>query len=365
MIPIDYVCFMNQTGYAQAALTNVLALDASERYDVRLNCVHTMKSDAFTPDMYRKLQALAQKEQHPAAVQIFHVIPDMHRRVDSRLKKNIGYATFETFKPPVRWVSTLNQNDAVICPSDFNCKVFKNQGIRRPIVHIPHGLDVSKWNKDVAPMFSHKEFTFLFVGTWRKRKGYDLLIEAWIKAFGKDDNVRLVIKTDKTDKAKRDTERILSSFEKESAPILFESEVLSEAQMPSFYKSADCLVSPNLGEGFGLPPLQSMAVDVPVIVTNFSGCCDYASGDRCTLLEPDGFLLHDSMDDIPQFAGQKWPRLRIEDIADSMRSVVDDYEAAKEKSAKAYKFVQEEYSYARIVEKFDGMMESVYSVRAV
>lgn len=362
MIPIDYVCFMNQTGYAQAALANILALDASGRYDVRINCVHTIEKKSFSDTMYRKLQALSHKEQNHNAIQIFHLIPDMQRRVDNRLRKNIGYATFETFNPPSRWISTLNQNDAIICPSDFNCKIFANSGVNRPIVRVPHGLDLSVWNDKVSPLYRHREFVFLFVGTWRYRKGWDLLIHAWAKAFDKNSNVKLIIKTDKTDKAERRVESELFSIRNNLAPIYFEKQILSESLMPSFYKSADCLVSPTLGEGFGLPSIHSMAVDVPVIVTNFSGCTEYANENTCTLIEPDGFLFHDMMDDIPQFSAQKWPRLRVEDIANAMRSVVDDYKAAKIKSRKAYEFVHKNFGYDKIVSYFDKMMEQVYGV---
>lgn len=365
MIPIDYVCFMNQTGYAQAALTNVLALDASGRYDVRVNCIHTIQKDSFSESMYRKMQSLANKTQNPNAVQIFHLIPDMHRRVGNRLKKSIGYATFETFKPPARWISTLNQNDAVICPSEFNVKTFEKQGVRKPIIHIPHGLDMNKWNKDVLPLYKNDDFVFLFVGTWRKRKGWDILLDAWAEAFNSNDKVRLIIKTDKVDKAKRETADRMKIFGEDLAPILFESNIFSNDQMPSFYKSADCLISPNLGEGFGLPPLQAMSVNVPVIVTDFSGCCDYAREDRCILIKPNGFLHHDMMDNIPQFAYQKWPRIKTSDVSSAMKLVVDDYDSAKDKSEKAYNFVNRNYGYDKMVEKFDYMMESVYGVNPI
>lgn len=362
MIPIDYVCFMNQTGYAQAALANILALDASGRYDVRVNCVHTICKESFSASVYRKIQHLAHKEQNPSAVQIFHLIPDMQRRVDRRLRKNIGYATFETFSPPARWISTLNQNDAIICPSEFNCKIFANNGVNRPVVRIPHGLDISIWNERVPRLYSHREFVFLFVGTWRYRKGWDLLLQAWGKAFDKNSNVKLIIKTDKTDKAEKKVESELFSIRKDLAPIYFEKKILKESLMPSFYKSANCLISPTLGEGFGLPPIQSMAVDIPVIVTNFSGCTEYAKNDTCTLIEPDGFLFHDMMDNIPQFSAQKWPRLKVDDIAKAMRLVVDDYDGAKVKSKKACDFVHKNFGYDKIVSYFDKMMEQVYGV---
>lgn len=362
MIDIDYVCFMNQTGYAQAALANILALEASDKYSVRLNCIHTMQKDAFSEHLYRRLHSLTLKTQKANATQIFHLIPDMQRRVDNRLKKTIGYGTFEAFKPPVRWISTLNQNDAVICPSEFNERIFRNQGTNRPICHVPHGIDLNIWHPEVEPMYQYSDFTFLFMGTWRKRKGWDLLLEAWAETFKPGDGVRLVIKTDKVDKAKNETDVKMSGFGKDYAPIFFESEIFSEGQMPSFVKSADCLISPTLGEGFGLPPVQAMSVGVPVIVTNFSGCCDYASESNCTLIEPSGFLHQDIMDNIPQFAGQKWPRLKVRAISEAMKSVVDDYKGTREKAANALQMVKDTYGYDSIVKNFDNMMESVYGV---
>ena len=59
MIPIDYVCFVNQTGYAQAALANAFALDDSGKYDVRINCIHNKpQGQAFSREEYSRIRAL-------------------------------------------------------------------------------------------------------------------------------------------------------------------------------------------------------------------------------------------------------------------------------------------------------------------
>jgi len=361
MISIDYVCFVNQTGYAQAALANAFALNESGKYDVRINCIHQKpQGQAFSRGEYNRIRSLMAKPQNTNAVQVFHCIPDMHKRV-ANLRKKIGYATFESFAPPSRWIAALNRCDAVIAASKFNKNTFENKGVTRPIFHIPHCIDLNRWNGDVDPLTQHDRFTFLFVGTWRKRKGWDLLLEAWAKEFGEEDGVQLIIKTDRVDRAEREARAYLQQFKKDYAPVLFEKKVLDEKGMPLFFRSADCFICPTLGEGFGLPAIQSMAINLPVIITKFSGCCDYADEDRCYVLEPSGFMVHECLDSIPQFAAQKWPRIKVSDIREAMRLVIRNKEQNRCKTDRAYDFVQENYSYSKIVEKFDNMMESVYS----
>jgi glycosyltransferase involved in cell wall biosynthesis len=147
------------------------------------------------------------------------------------------------------------------------------------------------------------------MGTWKERKGWKHLIEAWFREFDVGDNVRLVIKTDKITQSRNDIERLKSSLgfsKKETAPIVHETRVLTEAELPRFIKNSDCLVSPTLGEGFGLPGLQAMALEVPVIITNFSGCTDYATSETATLIEPTGYRLIQELDTISQFSNRKW-----------------------------------------------------------
>jgi len=365
MIPIDYVSFINQTGYAQAAVANIIALHESGKYDVRINCIHkTINRSAFSRPLHQKLVELTKKPQNPRSVQIFHTIPPMHRRVHN-LRKKLAYATFETFSPPKEWITYLNRMDGVIVASKFNQKTFTHHGVKRPISHIPHAIDFRLWNEDVGKMHNHDRFTFLFVGTWRKRKGWDLLLEAWANEFSSLDNVQLIIKTDRTDRAETEAKNYLRRLKKDYAPILFEKEIFDETAIPSFFRSADCFICPTLGEGFGLPAAQSMALRVPVIITNFSGCVDYANDERCTLLEPNGFMIHDCLDNIPQFSNQKWPRLRVEDIQSAMRNVIKSPKHIADKADRAYDFVRENFSYDRTVSLFDDMMERVYSANTV
>ncbi len=356
---VEWVGFFNRTGYGQAAAANVLAL-AESGYRLRINCMHRKpEQEVFSAPDYQKLLSMSLQPENQSAIQVLHCVPLMYHRI-SLLQRKIAFATFETFDPPNEWVTLLNRCDAVLCPSEFNVDQFRRVGVTRPIFCLPHILNLSIWK----PCGQHRpsgEFRYLFVGTWRRRKGWEALLEAWFSEFAASDGVRLVIKTDKTDSAIQDVEAIKKSFQKkETAPITFERGIFNEEQMADLYRSVHCSVFPTLGEGFGLPAMQSMAVGTPVIVTNFGGCREYAKPDNCTLLEPSGFMVHESIDPIPQFAYKKWPRIKVSTVQEAMRGVLSNYEAAQKKADKACGFVHANFGYRNFSDKFDQVMETVY-----
>ena len=45
---------------------------------------------------------------------------------------------------------------------------------------------------------------------------------------------------------------------------------VSEAELAEIYRLADCLVFPSLAEGFGIPPVESLAVGTPAVVSKYT-----------------------------------------------------------------------------------------------
>ena len=68
---------------------------------------------------------------------------------------------------------------------------------------------------------------------------------------------------------------------------------LSRLQMRDVLMGADAFVLPTRGEGWGLPVVEAMAMALPVIVTNTSGCSQYLTQENSFPLTPtpttDGF----------------------------------------------------------------------------
>ncbi len=353
---IDYVGFVNRSGYGRATKNTIHALCQSDNYDVKLTLVGIIeKLSSSSKDFFNKL--ICKKGSHDR-IQILHTIPDMYHRFPKRIK-NVGVAVYETFEPPKHWVAVLNTVDAVIVPSLFDAEIFKEAGVKKPIFHIPHCIDIKQFHPSIQSMFSYKKFTFLFLGQWKERKGYRELLAAWVRTFSFEDPVQLVIKSDRPRVVNAYVKRVLSRCDRKPASIVIDSKFYTDEELPSFIKSAHCFVSPTMGEGFGLPGLEAMALGIPVIITNHSGCKDYVTEENCFLLTPERFERRASMDGIPQFSNKRWAVISVDQISDRMRYVFEHPEIAKKKSIIGSNLVKTNFNYRVLVKAFDKLMENL------
>ena len=361
-IKITYACFLNQSGYSQAAQGYILALNETGEFDIKIRIFGEKPAKpAISDENYEIFMEMVKKEEDTDRILIYHCIPTMQKRI-KKVNKNIGMVTYETYSPPEKWVEILNQNDAIIVPSNFNYKIFSHMQIKKPLYYIPHCIDKNIYNKDVKPIREYDRYTFLFMGIWRDRKGTKQLLEAWLKEFKESDGFQLLIKTDKTKKAEEYIKHLKSELgiNKGFAPIIFENKVFDEKELPNFIKSVDCLISPHMGEGFGLLGLQCMALGIPVIITDFSGSQDYANETTATLIKPKGFIFRGNMDNIPQFKNKKWAFIEVKDIQKNMRYVIENKEKVKIKANVAYSEVRSKFSYERVSKLFIEMIKELY-----
>ena len=58
-----------------------------------------------------------------------------------------------------------------------------------------------------------------------------------------------------------------------------------EEDLPGIYSMADAFVFPSLYEGFGIPPLEAMACETPVLVSD-KGALPEITGGRCLQVDP-------------------------------------------------------------------------------
>lgn len=130
--------------------------------------------------------------------------------------------------------------------------------------------------------------TFLHVSSCFPRKGVDVLLDAWYRAFGADDNVQLIIKTFPNPHHDIDGELARRrQRHPEGAPIILINADLSAAAIRALYQRAEALVAPSRGEGFGLPMAEAMWCDVPVITTAGGGQRDFCTPETAWLIDFD------------------------------------------------------------------------------
>lgn len=158
-------------------------------------------------------------------------------------------------------------------------------GVKENVALSPHiyAMNQLKMKYEVTDNY------ILFVGTLQPRKNIKRLIEAFAeviknKKFPKD--LQLVI----IGKKGWQYEEILEApgrLEISERVLFLES--IGNEELPEFYKHALCMVLPSLYEGFGLPVLEAMKYDCPVITSNVSSLPE-AGGDACLYVDPEDTL---------------------------------------------------------------------------
>jgi|19_taG_2_1085344.scaffolds.fasta_scaffold02669_3 glycosyltransferase involved in cell wall biosynthesis len=363
MDKVEWVCLTNTTGYAQSARDYIFAL--KDHYDFRVLSLDNKPDESVVFEKtYETINKLRHKPFQEDAVQVFHCIPDMQRRrrwIRNKCKKTVGFATFETHDPPKHWVHILNHNDAVIAPSQFCVDVFKEAGVETPIIRVPHIVNTDVYKTDVEEMLPSDQFTFLYIASFRDRKNYTELLKAWYSFFADKDDYRLVLKTDFGDMLRNLVIKTCQGHMPDNVVIL--DHTMHEKEIPMLIKSADCMIHPSLGEGFGLPPLFAMAMNVPVILPDHSGLVDYATEDNAFIMKSgDPVLPKATMDNYPQFRKCLWPTVDYLTIYKAMDTILRNADdMIEEKTEAAYECVTQNYSYSNARNHFEKLMELLRS----
>eukprot|EP01034_Spumella_vulgaris_P022691 gene22691-28841_t len=149
---------------------------------------------------------------------------------------------------------------------------------------------------------SEGRFEFLSVFKWERRKGWDVLLDAYWSAFDQEDDVVLRIRSYLPSfiRGERNITLTIADYAlttrgvplDQLASVVWESgplpsrlsDSLTRADMRDLLGSVDAFVLPTRGEGWGLPIAEAMAMALPVIVTNYSGPAAYCDDSNAYLL---------------------------------------------------------------------------------
>lgn len=201
-------------------------------------------------------------------------------KTDPNAIVNIGYTMFEGNTVPKNWVNFCNMMDCVIVPSSFCKTIFSIAGINNVQI-VPLGV-----NKNFHPnKKQNNRFVFLSIGTWVDRKGWDILLNAFVKEFDGHNDVILQIKTSDSTKCEKDLVCDYLGTLPKLPKIAICNAKLNEDLIPKLYQQADCYVLPSYGEAFSLTYLEALACGIPVIATNYGGHLDYLDNTNCNLID--------------------------------------------------------------------------------
>jgi glycosyltransferase involved in cell wall biosynthesis len=211
-------------------------------------------------------------------------------------KRRTVILPWETTYAPHEWVAPANGLDAVWAISDFSRKSLTNSGVYpEKIVALPLGVDHGVFCPEGPKIFwgqfgvPEGAFVFLHAGALDRRKGTDLLLEAYSQAFTKDDNVLLVVKNNSFARSLGDLKSRWDAeygWQEQAPRALFFEYEMTETELARLFRAADLGVFPYRAEGgFGLVPLEMMACGTPVLVSEFGAPPEYL------IEEPGRFIL--------------------------------------------------------------------------
>ena len=194
---------------------------------------------------------------------------------------------------PQEWIAPMRDLvDEIWVPTAWLKDCYVASGIPEgKVVVVPNGVDgeVFRPEGERFPLRTTKTCKFLYLGYTIHRKGIDVLLEAYVRAFRAHDDVCLVIKgLGSGGYGAEDLPAILarSRAEDPQGPeIEYLADDLDETQVAALYRTCDALVLPYRGESFGLPIVEAMASGLPAIVTGRGAAMDYLRGD-CAYLVP-------------------------------------------------------------------------------
>jgi len=213
---------------------------------------------------------------------------------------------------PEQWIRWAKDVDEVWVPNEWVYDAFDSAGYTDNIEIFPYGINFEyrptaydctscrgkHTGKHVnSDCLNDDKFTFFSVMRWYHIKGVDVLIEAFLREFSGDEDVRLFLKTTSNNNFEmNNVGSLVSKFADEigvtNPPELgIRTEMMGEQKLMDLYGLADAFAFPSRAECVGISWAQAMHAGTPVITNDWSAMNEYISDDEAILIN-DGDVKH-------------------------------------------------------------------------
>lgn len=348
------------SGYADEARNFLFALDGSSQSVAARELRWNDRVAVLPPDRERTLARLLGAPEPENAVHVWHILAP-HFQVQPGAAANVGRTMFETDRLPPGWADACNRMDAVWVPTEFNRATFTSAGVAPEKLRVvPGAIDMARYDPGAEPLRINgsRGFNFLSIFDWSLRKGWDVLIRAFVAEFRADEDVALLFKVHSS--FGTSLESIVRSVESflidtlgrspDKIPdIVFQDANIPDARMPGLYRAADCYVMPTRGEGWGRPFMEAMAMGLPAIGTNWSGQTEFMNAENSLLLDCTVVQVPEAgWREIPTYQGHRWAEPSVERLQRLLRQSFEDRNGGLILGARARHDIAENYNYATI-----------------
>lgn len=268
--------------------------------------------------------------------------------------KRLGFPIFELESFSNEEKASLKCCDKILVCSEWAKQVVDSHNLGVDVSVVPLGVDTNIFKPSTV---CRKEKTVFFnCGKWEHRKGHDILLECFNRAFTPRSNVELWVMCDNPflpDLSRAWEHRYKTSPLGDKIRIV--PRVRSHQDVYDVMKQVDCGVFPARAEGWNLELLELMACGKQVIATNYSGHTEFCNDENSLLVNVES--LETAVDNIWFHGDGLWANLdkeQIDSIVEKMQYV--HKRKSEGEDIRNYKGIEtaEKFTWSNTVDKLLG-----------
>lgn len=329
----------------------------------------------------KELQTAAHKEMEYDLVFISAVPEHYQAWIDREEGKIvIGFSIWETTALPGHWPPLLNQLDYLIVPTEWNKKLYRQQGVTVPIVVIPHisQFEGKITDPDSLPERKNKKYRFYTISTWTERKQMIKNVEVFLNTFADSEPAELMIKTSADDimrpkwripkimrqryHSPEDTlNEYLAGTHRSPNITLIADDHLSDRKIQEIHAIGDCYISLCRTEGWGMGAFEAAFFGKPILMTGFGGQTDFLPGDKAWLVDYHLVPVHDKQAPNSYSTNQKWAKPDLDDASSKMRYIYENREEARHRGKSLKSYVESGFNKEKTIKKLIKFIEMLHS----
>jgi glycosyltransferase involved in cell wall biosynthesis len=248
-------------------------------------------------------------------------------------------------RTPEEFANFLSIADVVIATDMWEKKLYEEAGLKNVKV-VPYGVDTSVF----IPRPKKPPIEILYCGRLLVYKGFLQVIEAMNRVLEKHGDVRFRVHGYIDTNWEGDTEiaKALTKLQRKyGTRVVLEHTWTLPWEMPQVYEGAHILLFPSGRASFGIPLVEAMSMEIPVITTSY-GSHGEVVGDAGIRLEPKV-----EVQVREKWRGQGWVNTVpcIEDIFDAVTRLVEDEALRSKLGEEGRKRVKEKFENKDVVDK--------------
>jgi glycosyltransferase involved in cell wall biosynthesis len=236
-----------------------------------------------------------------------------------------SFPFFEIDKLKTKEKYHLNSCDNIFVASAWAKQVLEQNDIIKPIYIAPLGVDLDIFKPSEHNIkIENDNYIFFHIGKWEHRKGQDFLIKAFESAFDLDDKVELWLMPHNPFLNQEENKYwidLVNNCKLKSKIKIFDR-VPTQYHVAQFIENGDCGVFLSRAEGWNNEILETMALNKPIITTNYSAHTEYCNENNSFLIYVDET---EPANDGKWFFGEgNWAKLgdkQLEQTVNYMRNV--------------------------------------------